>query len=391
MGSYKIVRTWTATDACGNTSTASQEISVGDNAAPVFANVPTNLTVNCTGGSVPTAITPSVSDLCDQNPRVTFVETRENGTCVGSYKLIRTWTATDACGNSSTASQTISVGDTDGPILVGVPTNTTLNCNETVPSGAVVTSTDACDPSPRVVMSDNTIRGNCVGSYKIVRTWTATDACGNTSTASQEISVGDNAAPVFANVPTNLTVNCTGGSVPTAITPSVSDLCDQNPRVTFVETRENGTCVGSYKLIRTWTATDACGNSSTASQTISVGDTDGPILVGVPTNTTLNCNETVPSGAVVTSTDACDPSPRVVMSDNTIRGNCVGSYKIVRTWTATDACGNTSTASQEISVGDNAAPVFANVPTNLTVNCTGGSVPTAITPQYLTCATRIRV
>ncbi|MDZ7878194.1 MAG: gliding motility-associated C-terminal domain-containing protein [Saprospiraceae bacterium] len=381
VGSYKIVRTWTATDACGNTSTASQEISVGDNAAPVFANVPTNLTVNCTGGSVPTAITPSVSDLCDQNPRVTFVETRENGTCVGSYKLIRTWTATDACGNSSTASQTISVGDTDGPILVGVPTNTTLNCNETVPSGAVVTSTDACDPSPRVVMSDNTIRGNCVGSYKIVRTWTATDACGNTSTASQEISVGDNAAPVFANVPTNLTVNCTGGSVPTAITPSVSDLCDQNPRVTFVETRENGTCVGSYKLIRTWTATDACGNSSTASQTISVGDTDGPILVGVPTNTTLNCNETVPSGAVVTSTDACDPSPRVVMSDNTIRGNCVGSYKIVRTWTATDACGNTSTASQEISVGDNAAPVFANVPTNLTVNCTGGSVPTAITPS----------
>ena len=112
--------------------------------------------------------------------------------------------------------------------MVGVPTNVTLNCNETVPSGAAVTATDACDPTPRIILTDNTIRGNCAGSYKIIRTWTATDACGNTSTASQEISVGDYAAPVFANVPTNVTVSCTGGSVPSVVTPLVSDLCDKS-------------------------------------------------------------------------------------------------------------------------------------------------------------------
>ena len=217
-----------------------------------------------------------------------------------SYKLIRIWTATDACGNSSTASQEVSVGDNQAPVFANVPTDVTANCGETIPNVSNPTVTDLCDPNPRVTFVENRQNGSCIGSYKLIRIWTATDACVNSSTASQQISVGDNAAPVFANVPTNVTVSCSGGTVPNAVTPSVTDLCDQNPRVTFVETRQNGTCVGSYKLLRTWTATDACGNSATASQTISVGDTDGPILVGVPTNVTLNCNETVPSGSSIT-------------------------------------------------------------------------------------------
>ncbi|MBL7818002.1 MAG: gliding motility-associated C-terminal domain-containing protein, partial [Saprospiraceae bacterium] len=377
-GSYTVIRTWTATDACGNTATASQTISVGDNEAPVFANVPTNVTVNC-GGTVPAVTNPSVSDVCDANPRLTFNEVRQNGNCVGSYKLIRTWTATDACGNSRTATQEVSVGDNQVPVLSNVPANVTLRCDESLPIGSLVTATDICDPNPRVTMNDNTIRGNCSGSYTVIRTWTATDACGNTATASQTISVGDNEAPVFANVPTNVTVNC-GGTVPAVTNPSVSDVCDANPRLTFNEVRQNGNCVGSYKLIRTWTATDACGNTRTATQEVSVGDNQAPVLSNVPANITLKCNDALPIGSLVTATDVCDPNPRVTMNDNTIRGNCSGSYTVIRTWTATDACGNTATASQTISVGDNEAPVFANVPTNVTVNC-GGTVPAVTNPS----------
>ena len=207
----------------GNSATASQTIFVGDNTPPIIANVPTNVTVNC-GGTVPTYTNPSVSDLCDASPRLTFNELRQNGSCVGSYKLIRTWTATDACGNSATASQTVSVGDNSAPLLTNVPANITLRCDQSLPIGTLITATDMCDPSPRVTINDNIIRGNCAGSYRVIRTWTATDACGNSATASQTILVGDTEAPVFSNVPASVTVDCSG-TVPTYTTTINCNIC----------------------------------------------------------------------------------------------------------------------------------------------------------------------
>ena len=44
-----ITRTWTFTDACGNTATATQTITVHDQTAPVFATAPGDITVECIG------------------------------------------------------------------------------------------------------------------------------------------------------------------------------------------------------------------------------------------------------------------------------------------------------------------------------------------------------
>jgi hypothetical protein len=46
-------------------------------------------------------------------------------------------------------------------------------------------------------------------------------------------------------------------------------------------------------------------------------------------------------------------------ADVTTDGDCAGSYSVTRTWTATDSCGNSSTASQTINVQDKTAPVIA--------------------------------
>ena len=92
-------------------------------------------------------------------------------------------------------------------------------------------------------------------------------------------------------------------------------------------------------MTRTWTATDACGNSSTSSQTINVIDTDAPVIDPLPGMTTINCPAT-PVFDVATATDACGSAFTLTYSDVTTSGACAGEYSVTRTWTATDDCGN---------------------------------------------------
>jgi large repetitive protein len=121
------------------------------------------------------------------------------GACAQEYTITRTWTATDACGNSTTASQTITVIDTLAPVISGVGASYTVACEGNVVFSSP-TASDNCDTTLTFGYTDNTIAGACAQEYTITRTWTATDACGNSSTASQTITVIDTLAPVISGV-----------------------------------------------------------------------------------------------------------------------------------------------------------------------------------------------
>src|SRR5206468_527781 len=209
---------------------ASQVIHVTDTTPPVIAGVGGAQTIHC--GSAPQFSSPTASDACDASPTLTFADVTTPGSCAQSYDVTRTWTARDACGNQSTASQVIHVTDTTPPAIAGVGGAQTIQCGS-APQFSSPTASDACDASPTLTFADVTTPGSCPQSYDVTRTWTARDACGNQSTASQVIHVTDNTPPVIAGVGGAQTIQC--GSAPQFSSPTASDACDANPTVTFAD------------------------------------------------------------------------------------------------------------------------------------------------------------
>ena len=357
-GNYTLTRTWTATDVCNRTVTGTQVITVQDLVAPVLANVPANITVTCTA-DVPTAATLTATDACNTAaPTVTVNDVVSNETCVNRKTITRTWTATDACGNSATGVQVITVNDNVAPVLAGVPANVTITCNGDMPTAPTVTATDNCTGgTPTVSMAEATTNEVCVNRKTVTRTWTATDACGNTATATQVITVNDNVAPVFTSIPADITLEC--DETQPNVLAVATDNCG-TPTITIANTTNGSGC--SYTISRVFTATDACGNTAKATQTITVRDSKAPIITNVPANVTVDCEASIPAISTPSVSDACDQSPRLTMTQATTDSTCHSRKTVVRTWTATDACGNTSTASQAVRINDNVAPVIT--PTN---------------------------
>jgi gliding motility-associated-like protein len=230
--------------------------------------IPENITVECS--EVPTAETLTATDNCS-SATVTFEETTASneGACAGSYTLTRTWTATDACGNTSTASQTITVQDTVAPTFVeAAPENITVECSA-IPEAATLTATDNCS-SATVTFEEATAsaEGACAGSYTLTRTWTATDACGNTTTTSQTINVQDTTAPTTTTAfESTIIANC--DAIPAVPELVFVDNCSSVDPAVYTETITNST-PSSYSIVREWSVSDACGNTSLFTQTVNV-------------------------------------------------------------------------------------------------------------------------
>ena len=57
------------------------------------------------------------------------------------------------------------------------------------------------------------------------------------------------------------------------------------------------------------------------------------------------------------------------MTSETTPGDAAGNYTVVRTFTATDDAGNSTSAIQTITVEDTTAPEFTSVPADYTSEC----------------------
>ncbi|MBL7798338.1 MAG: right-handed parallel beta-helix repeat-containing protein, partial [Saprospiraceae bacterium] len=344
-----VTRTYRATDGAGNSSTCSQVITVFDNVLPNFTFVPANVTVQC--NSVPAVGSPTATDGCGGAVTITYNgQTRLDGTCTDRYTLTRQWTATDACGNTKTATQRINVIDSQQPNFTGTPANVTVQC-DAIPAVASPTATDNCDASVAITyIGQTTTSGACPNAYTLTRRWTAADNCGNTRSVSQRITVVDNGKPVFTSFPANTAIACNDTPPPVG-SPTASDACGSATVTYLGQTSVSGSCPGNYQLRRTWRATDACGNSTVSTQTIQVSDTGAPVFTSTPGPITIECGDPLPPLVNPTASDACGGYAAITFLGNVPSGSgCAADYTVTRTWRAEDLCGNSATTSQVITV-----------------------------------------
>ncbi|GIV33140.1 MAG: hypothetical protein KatS3mg031_0675 [Chitinophagales bacterium] len=281
------------------------------------------------------------------------------GQCSNSFTITRTWTATDACGNSSSATQAITVTDDTPPVITGIGPDKSITCEEAVEFDQA-TAQDGCGGQVQLTYEDDTIAGQCANAYIIIRTWTATDACGNSSSATQAITVTDDTPPVITGVGADETISCP--AIPQFSTPFAEDACSQ-AIITFIDDITFGNCLGEYSVTRVWIATDACGNTSTASQTITVVDADAPQLVYMPADDTLQCPDVTFDAPLYMDCTQITVS----FEDDTIFEQAPEHVVFIRSFLATDACGNTSdTVKQRIVLINNRIPA-----TGIHPSCTG--------------------
>ncbi|MFN0013893.1 MAG: HYR domain-containing protein [Saprospiraceae bacterium] len=368
---YVITRTWRASDDCGNATSFVQTITISDTKAPALIGLPVaTVSVECSE-AVPAVAVVTATDNCAAPVDVEFSEVEIPGTCSNQYSVTRTWTAEDDCGNITSFVQTITVNDIKAPALIGLPAaSVSVECSEQVPAVAVVTATDNCVKPIDVDFSEVEIPGTCANQYSITRTWRASDDCGNATSFVQTITISDTKAPVWTSaLPADLTLQC-GETVPAAATLTASDNCGAPLDIELSETTLPGAGPNDGgKIVRTWTAQDDCGNFTIHIQTILIGDTQAPVLVGTPAATVnVSCSEEVPAVANVTFTDNCQGTVTFDFSEVEIPGTCPNQYTIKRTWTATDFAGNSTQFVQTITINDTQAPQWNLVTPQVWIN-----------------------
>ncbi len=234
---------------------------------------------------------------------------------------------------------------------------------------------------PLITYTDEIIsEGPCSGAVEIERTWTATDSEDSqlSSSCVQTITLEDNSDPVISNVPQDITLapNANCSAVATWDSPIATDNCTIT---SFTFSHQSGSEFQEGTTTVTFTATDACGNTTSSSFTVTVTEccTTAPSITcpddytGCP-GESVN-PENVGLATAIAGSAYCD-APTLTFSDNIIStGPCAGEKHIIRTWTATDSNNSSlsSSCEQVIILEDITPPEIMNCPTDITVTTSG--------------------
>ena len=382
-GTYIQELTYRATDACGNASDYTVQITVNDEEPPVFTAEPGLLDqyLSC-GAELDEIPVPEVSDNCGAVELVVASDETVAGDCAFSYVRTIIYQATDACANSATFPITITANDLEAPYFTSEPgsLNQTLSCTEETggdPTALVPEVADNCGEASAILISDQTEVTGCNGSIRTL-IWRAQDACGNVGETFEVIAeVVDEAAPqwVGASNAQVIELSCFEVDQFELTAPTATDLCG-TPMVTLTDTQtETGTCGSNYSTVYSYQVEDDCGNANNEFYTITVlvNDNEAPIITDLPgaLDLFLSCSEYENTELPTPSfTSQCGIAELQIQSDEITNESCPGAFKRIISYIAVDDCGNASDVYVlSVDVSDSEAPVFTSLPENALLEC----------------------
>lgn len=306
---------WAAVDEAGNISEyCVQKIHIVDTLGPTFdceslLPIEAFADENCVASSEAVANAGLITPVADDDPcsptgsLITGVGTRSDGEDMDAdYKLgetVITWTFTDAIGNKTICTQTVTVKDTTKPVFVDCGNLDDLTFNITLDECTISketikaalgthSATDNCGTSVEGVpgLGENgkepLLDEFPVGDYVV--TWVFDDGNGNVTYCTQNISVKDEVGPDTTGIcPADKTVDAVLGTCEndlglTELT--INDHCDG--ALVSVSSRSDSLQLSApFKVgttVVTYVFTDSSANQSTCVQNIKVNDVTPPTL-----------------------------------------------------------------------------------------------------------------
>ncbi|MCX7549238.1 hypothetical protein OS191_00125, partial [Xanthomarina sp. F2636L] len=214
--------------------------------------------------------------------------------------------------------QTITVTDTIAPVINTEASNIDIECDGTGNNGAIQTWLDnnggalATDNCSAITWTNNYggATSDCAAPIEVI--FTATDACGNSSSTTATYSIIDTVAPEISTAASPLTVECDGNGNITDLNTwlnsnggaSATDDCSAIAWTNNFNGLSDD-CGETGSATVTFTATDACGNSSSTTATFTIEDTIAPVAPAAPADITVECIDDVPAPIDLTATDNC--------------------------------------------------------------------------------------
>jgi gliding motility-associated-like protein len=284
-------------------------------------NGPANVTQNNDAGNCSAVVSWSAPSATDNCAVVSFTSNFAPGAVFPVGTTTVSYTAVDSVGNTTVHNFTVTVVDAEQPVVANCPSDIAIPaengiCGATA-TWTVPTFTDNCGA---VVVDASHASGDLfpVGTTEVV--YTATDAAGNITICTFEVTVTDTQAPLIANCPVNI------NSCSTQVSwtePAVSDNCGA---VTVTASHQPGSEFPVGTTTVTYTATDSAGNVSVCSFQVTVSV---PELIPVSQNVT--CFGNADGAATVIVNNAVGPFTfdwGALGTDSLITGLAPGSYPV---------------------------------------------------------------
>ena len=376
--------TLTATDTNGNSSTCSAIVTVEDTEAPLALCQNATIQLDADGGAIlsPAQVNAGSTDACGiatQGLNITTFDCDD----VGPNLVILT--LTDVNGNSSSCNATVMVEDNIAPVASCADITAQLDENgEVLLSPAQIDngSSDACPYGPvpggieSLSLDIDAFGCNDLGPNTVILT--VSDANGNSSSCTSQVTVEDNVAPTALCQDATVMLSGTGlGSLTVdEINAGSTDACGIEDMVLSSTTFD---CENVGDNLVVLTVTDVNGNSSFCSATVTVEDNTPPVPLCQDVTIALDANglgsvtpPQVSSGFI----DACGLETLTLD-----RGDfdCADIGENTVTLTQTDVNGNSGTCTATVTVEDQTPPQALCQNVTVQLNASGeGVLPPAL-------------